>query len=264
MADGADTHWMINTYNESPLHAALKELYAAENGGKTEQVIEGSCSIADVLLPDGSVIEIQTGSISALSEKISCLISKNRKVTIVRPVAIEKTIVTVDGDGNVLSKKRSPKRETVYSVFRGMTKLAGTIPNDLLTIEVAFVRISETRLRTDEPAQLANRSRRHLRKWIPLGKNLVSIEGKKTLRTEEDYLSLIPASVKEPFTAKEIAEAILDFGTDPFSGEPLTAGARKDAARGASPLLWLLRKCGIAVESDKKGRSKSYAVRKKS
>ena len=255
---------MINTYNESPLHAALKELYAAENGGKTEQIIEGSSSIADVLLPDGSVIEIQTGSISALKEKISCLISKNRRVTIVRPVAIEKTIVTVDGDGNVLSKKRSPKRETVYSVFRGMTKLAGMIPNDLLTIEILLTRISERRMVTDEPVQLENKSRRHLRKWIPLGKELVSVEGKKTLRTEEDYLSLIPESVPEPFTAGEIAEAVLEFGTDPFSGETMTAGARKDAAKGARMVLWLLRKCGIAREAGKKGRSKSYEVRKKS
>lgn len=56
---------MINTWNESLLHEELKDYYCGDNGN-TEVPLEGS--ICDVLLNDGSIVEIQTANLGKLKK----------------------------------------------------------------------------------------------------------------------------------------------------------------------------------------------------
>lgn len=220
---------MINTYNESELHQELKEIYALEYNGELEKKIEGSKSIADILLKNGDVIEIQTGSISALKSKIKFLLENKRKIKIVHPILIEKYIEMYDENENLLYRKKSPKKETVYSMLRGLTGVYEYLTNENFEIELLFVKVTEKRQKTPTKVQLKNKSRRHLKDWIPLGKRLDSIKEKQTFSSLQDYKNLIPSSVPENFTRKELQKAI----SENFS---------KDAAKWTSLLIWLLKR----------------------
>lgn len=236
---------MINTYNESDLHNKLKTIYALEWDGETEKRIPGTKWIADVLLPNGDAIEIQTGNVSALKEKINHLISNGKKVKVVRPIIVEKIIETTDGEKT--SRKKSPKKETIYSILRGLTGIADILGDERLEIVALSVKCTEHRERTEEKVQLENRSRRHLKNWIPLGKSLDSIEGKRIFKTKKDYASFIPPSTPKRFTHKELHEAISEE-------------RGKKSAEWSRLVIWLLLKMGVIEEKEKRGREKQYEI----
>ncbi len=60
---------IINTLNETHLHRTLKSIYALGIPGSKMEAPVGDY-IADILAPDGSITEIQTGSLSHLSKKL--------------------------------------------------------------------------------------------------------------------------------------------------------------------------------------------------
>ena len=102
---------MINTYSESQLHKTLKNLYANEFNGKVEQKINGK--ICDILTEENRIIEIQTGNLSQLKNKIETL-TPEYKMTIVYPLAIIKRIETRSKTGTVISNKKSPKKLNLF------------------------------------------------------------------------------------------------------------------------------------------------------
>jgi hypothetical protein len=111
---------VISTLNETHLHRTLKILYAEQTGGKTEQAVDGK--ICDIVTADGGVIEIQTGSVSSLAGKVAALIQK-RPVKIVYPFTIKKIILKLDTERKPVSSRKSPKKKSVYSIFREFTGL---------------------------------------------------------------------------------------------------------------------------------------------
>ena len=96
----------INTYNESSLHKTLKTLYASENGFQTEVKKDGY--IYDILDADGNAIEIQTKHLSKLLPKIKKTIKRGKKITVVHPLAVQKTITLTDTEGKIIAKRKSP------------------------------------------------------------------------------------------------------------------------------------------------------------
>ena len=78
----------IGILNEGPLHAALKAMYAA-NGGAEEVKVESF--VADAVR-NGVMYEIQTGSFSGLSRKMTAL-AETGPVVLIHPIALNKTIV---------------------------------------------------------------------------------------------------------------------------------------------------------------------------
>lgn len=237
---------MINTYNESDLHEKLKTIYALEENGECERQIPGTKWIADVLLKDESVIEIQTGNVSALKEKIDHLLKSKKKIKVVKPIIIEKIIETNDGEKS--TSKKSPKKETVYSMLRGLTGVFEELTDENFELVVLFVKCTEARKKTEEKVQILNKSRRHLKNWIPLGKKLNSIEGKRIFKSKSDYANLIPGSVPKKFTKKELTQAIMEE-----SG--------RESAKWSNLLIWLLLKMEIISETEKRGRAKQYELR---
>lgn len=247
----------INTYNETDLHLTLKKIYALEYSGKMEQKIPGTNWICDIITDSGDVIEIQTSNISALKPKIVFLLSQKRQVRIVHPIAIEKIIETYDKNGNLLSKKKSPRRDTIYSVIRSLTGMYDLLGADGLTLELIFVNITELRQKTDADVQLANKSRRHLKNWIPCGKRLEQITQKKRLCDKKDFLVLIPVNTPRPFRATDLQTAIQ--GKDWESeGISLNPSNKKKAAASARLVIWLLTKMNLLKVVQTKGRSKFY------
>ncbi len=95
----------VGTLREKPLHAALKRWYA-EPGDGIEVAVDGF--VVD-LVRNGLLIEIQTRGFASLKRKLTQLLERH-SVRIVHPVAETRWIVRLGEEGEVLSRRRSPRR----------------------------------------------------------------------------------------------------------------------------------------------------------
>lgn len=235
---------MINTYNESKLHRTLKELYALNCSGRTEVPVEGS--ICDVLSPDGTVTEIQTGNLSKLLPKIMKLKEKHN-VHVVYPLVTETRIHLYDKNGTLISNRKSPKKRRMIDIFNELMGIYPILDQEWFTLEVVPVSCIETRIRTEQPVQLNNNSRRFRKNWYRKDKELASMEKSLIFRGLQSYLSLLPAEFLtkrdgEPFCAKDLERA--------------------GCGKLAHKILWVLKKTEAVCFIEKKGRTSYYAFRK--
>ena len=204
--------------------------------------------IADVLTKDGNVIEIQTGSLAHLLAKCMFYISEKRKVTVVYPLVISKTIKTFSPSGEKIQSRRSPKKQGIFSIFRELTALCPVLLNKNFTLEVLEVNVTEERIRTTEPVQSKNSRRRFLRQWQKVDKRLDEIIKKHVFHGKKSYMDLIPKNLPDPFLFKD------------FYGE-LThdAKVKKDEAR---LMLWVYSHMGLIEHLGKQGRFNIYSINK--
>ena len=246
---------MINTYNESELHKTLKQIYSLEKNGKPEQKVGNF--ICDILTEENEIIEIQTSNISALKQKIRFAVENEIKITIVHPVISEKTIELYDEENNLISKRKSPKSCTVYTELRQLTGIYDLLTDKNFTLEMLYVNITEKRKKTLNPEQLLNKSRRHLKRWIPEGKRLNEIIKKEKFRTCADYTNLIPEILRGTnFTLKELKSEIFES----LSKTDLSSSNKKKSSECAKILIWLLKKMRLLQENGQSGRKKLYKL----
>lgn len=126
---------------ETSLHRCLKTHYA-QPGAKYEAKL-GSYRI-DVLNPD-ELVEIQHGSLAAIRGKILHLLREHR-VRVVKPLIARKTIVRLASrDGIEVSRRQSPKRESLFDLFAELVYFRTVFPHPQLTLDVALVEMEETR-----------------------------------------------------------------------------------------------------------------------
>lgn len=236
---------MINTYNETSLHKKIKEIYATQFNGKTEQKINNY--IYDVITEDNSIIEIQTSNISALKKKIEFCIKNDFKIKIVHPIIEEKYIELYNKEGILISRRKSPKKENIYSILRKLTGIYNFLLNQNFTLEVIFVSIVEKRLQTKEKSQLKNKSRKYLKNWIPIDKLLISVNSKRTLQSYYDYKTLLPLALKSPFTSQQLKKE-------------LQKEVNKTTGNTYRILIWMLKKLEIISDIGKQGRNKLYQI----
>lgn len=226
---------MINTYNESDLHNTLKRMYIATYGGKSEVLTDKY--ICDVVADNGDIIEIQTGNLGKLFSKIKTLL-ENHKVILVYPLAVERIIDLCDENGNCISRRRSPKRPDIYSLFDELTGLYPILLHPCFKLEVLTVSITEHRIRTSEPVQLPNKSRRFRKNWYKTGKSLNELRGRQTFSKKEDYFSLLPESLPEVFCVKDLETAA--------------------PGKYGRIMLWVFRKMNLVQFEEKRGRTNYY------
>ncbi len=130
----------IGSLNEKPLHAALKEWYRRD-GDRVEAPVDGF--VAD-LLRDGLLIEIQTRGFSAMRRKFDRLLDAHR-IRLVHPVAAQKWIVKLDDAGDVVSRRRSPKRGIAADVCEELVSFPSLLSHPHFTLEIALVEEEEIR-----------------------------------------------------------------------------------------------------------------------
>jgi hypothetical protein len=227
---------MIATQNETNLHRTLKLRYAKLTGGEVEKALEGK--ICDVVTPEGAIIEIQTANVSKLAAKVASLIDTH-PVTIVFPFAEQKFICKInEHDGKEEPVKKSPKKLSVYSIFREITGLYPYLFHPNFTLAALPCVIKEIRVVTDSPVQLPNNSRRHLKNWYKKDKELLSNKAPSIFKRRQDYLALLPFERGTEFTARDLR----------------LTNAKNDAPW----MLWVFRKCGLLKVARKKGRTLIY------
>ncbi|MBR1537200.1 MAG: hypothetical protein IJ630_09700 [Treponema sp.] len=246
---------MINTYNESSLHATLKKIYALESNGTMEVKLDDTQWICDIMGEDKNIIEIQTSNLSALTEKAQYILESGRKIKIVHPIAETKWIELYSSNGELLHKKKSPKKATFYESLRGMTQICPLFLHPNCTLELLYCEISELRRKTEEPTQNQTKSRRKLKAYLPMGKRLEKIIRKEKFQTKEDWEKLIPETFKKKDeNGEEAAFRKIDFTKEIAR----TKGTK--ISRWSQLLLWILEKMQIIEVTRIEKRSKFFKI----
>ncbi len=223
----------IGTLRETHLHAALKQHYARP-GDVLETPVDGF--VADIRRGD-ALIEIQTGSFSALRRKLPRLLEQYQ-VLLVHPVAVERWLINEDAAG-ARTRRKSPRHGAWRDVFGEMVSLAELAAHPNFALEVVLVKDEQVRVPAPPPKR---RRRWRARQWHPVERRLLSVEGAVRLVEPVDYLSALPPGLAAPFTNRDLA------------------GALKVPAWSAARITYCLRKMGAITDVGRKGRAVLYAI----
>ena len=180
---------------ESTLHRQLKTLYAPTSE-ETEVLVDGYRIDA---ISDGRLIEIQAASLSSLAPKLKVLLN-DHPLTVVKPLAAKKYIIKRQKpDGKVLTKRYSPKKESLLHLFDELVHFKDLFPHENLIIEVLLTEQVEHRV----PKK---KSRRWRKNYKVLDRELTEVRQRVSVATPADLLRLLPVLPAEPFTTKDIAD----------------------------------------------------------
>lgn len=238
---------MINTYNETRLHETLKTLYQVSTGGQCEVKVGGY--VADVLTPEGSIIEIQTANLSSLKDKIAFFLSQGRSVKVVYPLPVSKTIETRDQLTGKTTRRKSPVKKTIFSLFRELTGLTAFLLNESFTLEVLEVHITEERQKLGRAVQSRNNRRRVKKDWLKTGKRLDALGEKSVFCGRASYDRLLPKGLPPSFCKA-------DFYTLLCKQNPAVKVKKDDA----SLMLWVYEKIGLVECIGMRGKAKLYRL----
>jgi len=186
----------IGTLNERSLHAALKAWYA-EEGDRFEVPVDGF--VADIVRGD-LLIEIQTGSTSALRRKLAQLLRRH-PVRLALPVTAKRTLVDLDTHGTQSPRRRSSKRGRWIDALSELVGLRELLGDPNLSVDVLLIEDEEVRA----PREVSRRRRKN---WTVRDRRLVEVVDCVTFQDPTDYLAFVPADLEEPFTTAELATAI--------------------------------------------------------
>ena len=251
--DGEDVPH-IGTLREKRMHAAIKHylcadescherpvpdfLAAESSSGKSRRVV------ADILT-DGEILEVQTGGFHPLREKIAYYLTHTPyRVTVVHPFPAVRYLSWIDpADGQIISRRKSPKRGRVRDVARELFWLSEYVGNPRFSIRLLLVELEEYRLADGWSRDGKRGSNRYER--FP-----TALLGDVTLATAADYAAyFLPPALCDrtcgegnplPFTAAEYAKA---------------SGIR---GRATYSMLRLLCSLGLVEQTEKIGRSQGY------
>ena len=195
-SDIPETSPHIGVLNERSLHAALKVWYE-EEGDRFEVPVDGF--VADIVRGD-LIIEIQTGSTSALCRKLAALLRRH-PVRLVLPIPTQKTIVEIDERGRELEERRSRRRGGWIDAFSGLVSLRELLGDSNLSVDVLLIHEEEVRLPRHRP-------RRRGKDWTVHDRRLVEVIDSVTFQDPTDYLTFVPTDLEEPFTTAELSSAL--------------------------------------------------------
>ena len=101
-------------------------------------------------------------------------------------------------EGEVLSKRRSPKKGEYVQVFNELVYLTDLLMHPHLILELVLINEEEIRLEDGKGSWR--------RKGVSIkDHNLLEIKEKQRLTTVNDYLSFLPKDLPEVFTNKDIS-----------------------------------------------------------
>jgi hypothetical protein len=219
----------VGTLGEKPLHAALKRWYA-EEGDRVEEPVDGF--VID-LVRDGLLIEIQTRGFSSMKRKLARLLD-GHAVRVVHPIAVEKWILKLDESGEVISRRKSPKRGAAVDLFGELVSFPGLIAHADLTIELLLTREEEVR-RFDATKVWRRKG------WVVEERRLLEVVDRLVVGSPEDLASFLPSELPSEFTTADLAAAL------------------RRPRRLAQQMTYCLRRLGVIEEVGKNGNAIVYS-----
>ncbi len=221
----------IGLLNEKPLHASLKEWYA-QPGDRFEVEVDGF--VIDIVRED-LLLEIQTGNFASIKSKLKELIARH-PIRLIYPIAQEKWIVKQPKDNSsAVTRRKSPKRGRVEDMFWEMVSFPHMFMNTNFSLEILLIREEEQR-------RFEGKRKWRTRGWGIEERRLLEVVYRKLFEEPADLLELIPENLEEPFSTKDLAEAM---------------GIRRQLAQ---KMAYCLRKAGVINVIGKRGRFILYRV----
>lgn len=226
---GEAHHAGIGQLTERSLHAALKA-YLARPGDQFEARL--GRYVIDIVRDD-TLIEIQTRHLYALRPKLRRLL-EDHPVRLIHPLPAERWIVRQDGDGNPLTRRKSPKRASACDIFTELVRVPDLAAHPNLTLELLL--IQEEQVWRDDGRGSWRRGR-----WSLVDRRLLGVHESAVFKHPADYLALLPP-LPDLFTNADLAAA---------------KGWNRHLAGKAT---YALRAMGLLALAEKRGRANQFTI----
>ncbi len=180
------------------------------------------------IVRESLLIEIQTRNFSAIKKKLTKLL-ENHEVRLVYPIPIQKWIVHVTESGEIVGKRKSPKKGRLSDLFYELVRVPNLIKKENFSLEVLMIEEEEVRCNDGKGS------------WRRRGvsirdRRLVNVHNKTLFKREKDFLRFLPSDLTKPFMNRKLAK---------LSGVSVNL-ARK--------ITYCLRKMGAITVVGKKGK----------
>jgi hypothetical protein len=218
----------IGTLRENSLHADLKK-WIALPGDSFEVQVDGY--YIDIVRGE-TIIEIQTRNFAAIRQKLYKLVERH-PVRLVYPIPVEKWIVRQTESGQIISRRKSPRRGRPEHIFLELIRIPHLMVDPNFSLQTVMVR--EEEIQVDDG----------LGSWRRGGRSVVDrrlIEALETVifNSPRDIQALLPTGLPEVFTTRELAIAL---------GGPIKL---------AQKMAYCLNKLGIITPAGKRGKAYLY------
>ena len=159
--------------------------------------------VADVLTPEGRIVEVQTGKLYPLRQKLSFYMEHtDHPVTVLHPVFDTKYVSWIEREsGEVVSRKKSPLHQTPLHALAELKPFVGYLGSARFSLCLPLVVVEEFRL-LDGWGKGGKRGS-HRFELIPL-----ELLDTYEYRDRADYAALFPQhdALQVPFTAKDFGK----------------------------------------------------------
>ncbi|HWB09217.1 MAG TPA: hypothetical protein VG826_08335 [Pirellulales bacterium] len=217
---------------ETSLHRELKRRYADPDDLRVE-VRHGRYRIDAVC--GAELVEVQHGSLAAIRGKIRALLNDHR-VRVVKPIVASKLLVKRSRErGRIVSRRLSPKRQTMLALFDELVYFTSVFPHARLTLEVVLVDIEEWRY----PGH-GRRRRWRVDDHVVEDQKLSAVIERRLLTTAADLRALVDCELPGEFHTADLAAAL---------GVPRHVAQR---------IAYCLRETGAARVVGKRGNAHLY------
>ncbi len=182
---------------EYSLHSEIKDWYMSP-GDQLETKVDDF--IIDVLR-DNLLIEIQTGNFSAIKKKLTKLLQNNNKVKLVYPIAKLKWIVHVTDSGELVRRRKSPKKGKLTDLFYELVHAPNLIKDRNFSLEVLLIEEEEVRCNDGRGS------------WRRRGvsvkdRKLLNVFDKIAFEDRKDFLKFLPHDLDGSFSNKVLASKL--------------------------------------------------------
>jgi hypothetical protein len=182
----------IGTLKEKTLHASIKN-YLEPDISHQEIKVEGY--YADIV-QEGHIFEVQTRNFNTLRAKLEVFL-KNHQVTIVYPMARTKYLNWINDDGEVTSRRRSPKTGQPLEACFELYRIKPFLKHPQLSVKIIMLDLEEYRNLDGWSRDKKKGSSRY--DQIPLQVTTVI-----DLIDAKDYARLLPDDLPATFTTKDL------------------------------------------------------------
>jgi len=226
--NGARTNG-IGTLNEGTLHAQIKD-WLAQPGDQFEVPVDGF--VVDIVRGQ-RLIEVQTRNFASIKAKLWKL-TREHDVLLVHPIAACKWIVKVDPEtGELLSRRRSPKRGRPCHLFDELIRVPTLINDPHFSLDILMTHEDEIRV--------ADGKGSWRRKGVSIvDRRLIDVVERCRYACAADLGRLLPEDMPELFTNRDLKA---------------TMGV---SLRQAQRISYCLARIGVIERDGKRGRAYLY------
>ena len=218
----------IGTLAEKSLHAGIKAWY----GRSTDQFeVKVDGFVIDIVREE-QLIEIQTRHFGAMKRKLKRLLD-DHPVLLLHPIAQQKWIVRETAVGDLISRRKSPKKGQPLDLFSELMRIPHLLPHPNLVVGAILTQQEEV-WRDDGQGSWRRKG------WSLHDHHLLDVVALHTFATPAELLAMLPPALPQPFTNKELAKL---------------AKIRVNLAQRTT---YTLARCQAIEQVGKKGRANLY------